>query len=78
MIRLILSILWPSFVAAGIGIGVIFTLVDPLELVILGEHTHASRTAIYSIGFFILWTIAAIASAMSCLLLAGGRRPEKK
>ncbi|MEI6738022.1 MAG: hypothetical protein WCL29_06045 [Pseudomonadota bacterium] len=78
MIRLTLSILWPSFVAAGIGIGIIFTLVDPLELVIFGEHTQASRTAIYSLGFFILWAIAAFASAMSCLLLTSDRRADKK
>ncbi len=73
MLRLTLSILWPSFVAAGIGIGIIFTLVDPMELVILGAHTQASRTAIYSLGFFILWAIAAMASALSCLLLNNRR-----
>ncbi len=69
MIRLTMSILWPAFVAAGIGIGIIFTLVDPMELVILGEPTRASRTAIYSLGFFILWAIAALAATISCLLL---------
>ena len=78
MTRLILSVLWPSFVAAGIGIGVIFTLVDPMELVILGEHTRASRTAIYSLGFFILWAIAALAAATSCLLLANPARAGGK
>lgn len=69
MLRLTLSILWPSFLAAGIGIGIIFTLVDPMELVVLGEHVRASRTAIYSLGFFILWAITALAAAMSSLLL---------
>ena len=77
MLRLTLSILWPSFVAAGIGIGIIFTLVDPMELVILGAHTQASRTTIYSLGFFILWAIAAMASASSCLL-QNNQRAETK
>ncbi|MBL8510742.1 MAG: hypothetical protein JNM52_03760, partial [Betaproteobacteria bacterium] len=61
-------ILWPSFLAAGIGVGLVFTLIDPMELVVLGEPIHASRTAIYSLGFFVLWAIAALASAMSCFL----------
>lgn len=69
--RLTLAILWPSFIAAGIGIGVIFTLVDPLELVVLGEHMRASRSAIYSLGFFVLWAITAVAAAMSAFLLTG-------
>ncbi len=77
MLRLTLSILWPSFVAAGIGIGIIFTLVDPMELVVLGEHVRASRTAIYSSGFFILWAIAALAAAMCSLLLTGGQLGDK-
>jgi hypothetical protein len=69
MLRLTISILWPSFIAAGIGIGIIFTLVDPMELIVLGENIRASRSAVYTIGFFIIWAIAAMAAAMSCFLL---------
>ncbi len=70
MLKRLMWILWPSFIAAGIGVGIIFTLVDPIELVVLGDHLHVSPTTIYSIGFFVLWAIAAMASAMSCLLAA--------
>jgi hypothetical protein len=77
MLRQVISILWPSFIAAGVGVGVIFTLVDPMELIVLGEHVHASRTTIYSIGFFVLWGIAAIASALSCFLMSN-RHPGNK
>lgn len=68
MLKLAMWILWPSFLAAGIGVGIVFTLIDPDELVVLGNHVHASRTAIYTLGFFILWAICACASAMSCFL----------
>lgn len=63
-------VLWPSFMAAGLGVGIIFTLVDPTELVILGQLLHASRTAVYTLGFFILWAICTVASASSCFLQA--------
>lgn len=71
MLKQIMWILWPSFIAAGIGVGIIFTLIDPMELVVLGDRIHASRTTIYSLGFFVLWAIAAMASAMSCFLASG-------
>lgn len=77
MLRNVISILWPSFIAAGIGIGVIFTLVDPMELVVLGEHVHASRTTIYSVSFLLLWAIAAIAAGGACFLLTN-RHPGDK
>ena len=77
MLRASMVILWPSFIAAGIGIGIIFTLVDPMELVILGEHVHASRTAIYSLGFFILWAICALSAAMCSFLMAGWRPGDR-
>ena len=71
MLKKMMWILWPSFIAAGIGVGIIFTLIDPMELVVLGDRVHASRTTIYSLGFFVLWAIAAMASAMSCFLAIG-------
>lgn len=70
MLKLAMWILWPSFLAAGIGVGIVFTLIDPDELVVLGNHVHAPRTAIYTLGFFVLWAICACASAMSCFLAA--------
>ncbi len=78
MMKKSMWILWPSFIAAGIGLGIIFTLVDPTELVVFGEHVHASRTTIYSLAFFVLWAIAAMASAMSCFLASGNEGNEDK
>ena len=73
MMQKIMWGLWPSFVAAGIGIGIIFTLVDPSELVVLGYPVHASRISVYSLGFFVLWTICAASSAVSCFLQTDAR-----
>ena len=68
MAKYMMWVLWPSFLAAGMGVGLVFTLVDPTELVVLGQPLHASRTAVYTLGFFILWAICAVASALSCFL----------
>ncbi len=71
--KYLMWVLWPSFIVAGLGIGIIFTLVDPSELVILDHPLHLSRTAVYTLGFFILWAICAASSALSCMLQATSR-----
>lgn len=71
MLKQIMWVLWPSFIAAGIGVGIVFTLIDPMELQLLGNSGQVSSTMIYSLGFFVLWAIAAMASAMSCFLAVG-------
>ena len=77
MTRYLMWVLWPSFIAAGLGVGILFTLVDPTELVVLGQPLHASRTAVYTLGFFILWAICAAASALSCFLQATSNEDER-
>jgi len=61
-------ILWPSFIVGGIAEGVFFTLIDPQELHLLGEPIHWSATAVYSVGFFLFWAVAAASSAFTCFL----------
>jgi hypothetical protein len=64
--KMLIWILWPSFVVAGIAEGIFFTLFDPTELTLLDAPIEASRTAIYSIGFFAFWAFAAASSALTC------------
>ncbi len=61
-------ILWPSFIVGGIAEGVFFTLIDPQELYLFGDPVHWSRTAVYSVGFFLFWAVAAASSAFTCFL----------
>ena len=52
-------ILWPSFIVAGAAEALFFTVFDPQDLSMFGDPLHASRTAIYSAGFFMFWAFAA-------------------
>ena len=61
-------ILWPSFIVGGIAEAVFFTLIDPQELYFLGEPVRWSATAVYSVGFFMFWAIAAASSMFTCFL----------
>lgn len=70
-------ILWPSFIVGGIAETVFFTLIDPQELYLFGDPVHWSRTAVYSVGFFMFWGIAAASSAFTCFLQRTARDINK-
>jgi hypothetical protein len=61
-------ILWPSFLVAAAAEVVFFALFDPGELTFFGQPLELSRTAVYSIGFFLFWGFAAVSSWLSLYL----------
>ncbi|WMJ68650.1 hypothetical protein [Stenotrophomonas sp. 24(2023)] len=72
------SILWPSFIAAGLACLVFFACVDPLQLRAISFPSHAiSREAGYTIGFFMFWGITALSSAITGYLLRPPPRPAE-
>lgn len=68
--RSLMWILWPSFLAAGVGSGLIFVLIDPLDVAIFG-YVPAGRLGFYTISFFVLWIMAAMSSAITSYLMPG-------
>jgi hypothetical protein len=62
----LIYILWPSFIVAGAAEALFFTVFDPHELSFFGQPIEISRTAMYSVGFFLFWGFAAASSALTC------------
>jgi len=67
-------VLWPSFLAACVASGLFFAAVDPELLRDAGPRVfaHIDRQAGYALGFLFFWGTAAVASALSVFLAAGG------
>ena len=63
--RAMIEVLWPSFLVAGVAEGIFFTFIDPMELHFLGEPIEAGRMAVYSMGFFAFWLMAATSSLLT-------------
>lgn len=63
-----MRILWPSFLVAGAAETVFFALFDPMDLTLFDEPVTLSRTAIYSLGFFLFWLFSAASSALTLFL----------
>jgi hypothetical protein len=74
-VQRVISILWPSFLVAGVATVVLFTWIDPAELVLcMYDAPVVTRLEAYSTGFFVLWFLTALASALTCYF---GRPPNR-
>ncbi len=69
MLRLAMSVLWPSFLSAIMAEGFFFSLFDPADLVMIGGQSDLPPIAAYTIGFFFFWAFCAIASMISLYLI---------
>ena len=69
--RLLIWILWPSFLVAGMAEGLLFTIVHPQDLLFFGHHPDISDEGIYTIGFFIIWSFCSFSSALTAYILPG-------
>ncbi|MEM9533827.1 MAG: hypothetical protein AAGA23_23110 [Pseudomonadota bacterium] len=73
--RLIAEVVWPSFLTACLATGLFFAKMDPLQLLsAFVFQLELSATAVYSIGFFFFWLIAAISSLLTGWLIRTARR----
>jgi hypothetical protein len=64
-------IAWPAFLVAGILEMLVFATVDPQDLHgIGGEPIELSRTAVYTLSFFVFWAATMVSSALTTLLAA--------
>jgi hypothetical protein len=68
--RLIMVVLWPSFLVAIVAEGFFFSLLDPHELTLAGSRVDVSPLALYSVGFFFFWLFCALASLLTCYLIS--------
>ena len=69
MLRLVLTILWPSFLVAIVAEGFFFSFFDPHELMLIGgEQYELPPIGIYTVGFFFFWIFCSLASALTYYL----------
>jgi hypothetical protein len=66
--RFMMQVLWPSFLVATAAVGLVFSMVDPDELVFVGISLADSREAAYTVGFFLFWAMFALSSGLTWLL----------
>jgi len=50
-LKSLMWILWPSFLAAAVGSAVVFALIDPLDVAVMG-YVPSGRVGFYTVSFF--------------------------
>jgi hypothetical protein len=68
MTQRIMRVVWPSFLVAAAATGVFFSLFDPQEFWLFGEHLEISRMGAYTAGFFGFWGVGVASSALTVFL----------
>ena len=63
-----LTILWPSFMMAGILEGLVFSVVDPGELRFGPTPIDVSPQAVYTLAFLAFWAVLSTSGALTALL----------
>ncbi|MCW8964887.1 MAG: hypothetical protein OQL16_13910 [Gammaproteobacteria bacterium] len=71
LIQRISSILWPSFITAGIANSFFFTFFEPQALLYAAGYSEMSNIAVYSIGFFMFWLL----TSSSCVMTSYFMKP---
>jgi len=65
-VQRVISVLWPSFLTAGLATTLFFTAFDPVDLSMQLGGFEISRLAGYSIGFFLFWLLTATSCGLTC------------
>lgn len=80
MARLLMVVLWPSFLVAIVAEGFFFSFFDPAELPLVGGNPALTPLAAYTVGFFFFWVLCALASMLTCYLIgtSGEQRPPAR
>jgi hypothetical protein len=66
---MLMIVLWPAFLMACVATGLFFSLVDPMELIILDERVKVHILGAYTIGFFAFWMLGILSSGLTALLV---------
>ena len=72
----LMCIAWPAFLMTVILEGLVFVVIDPMDLHFVAEGFQLSRQGFYTLAFFVFWGVIAIASALSIFLMNPPKRSE--
>lgn len=67
-VRFLMQVFWPAFLGAVVTVGLLFSLIDPLQIEWVHGYLHDSREAAYTAGFILFWLLYSMACALTWFL----------
>lgn len=72
-----MCIAWPAFLVTVLLEGLVFAVIDPMDLHYVAEGFEMSRQGFYTLAFFVFWGIIALSSALSVFLMNPPKRTDQ-
>jgi hypothetical protein len=63
-----MQVLWPAFVGAAVTVGLLFSLIDPVQISWVQLYLNESREASYTLGFLLFWVLYTLTCSMTWYL----------
>ena len=73
--KMLMTVVWPAFLAACVLEAAVFAVVDPHELSWAGGPLGWSRQAVYTASFFLFWGVCTGSSLLALVLSRTGPAP---
>lgn len=77
LMKRLMWIAWPAFLAAGLLVFMLFSVLDPLSLTLFGEQVEWRRETVYTVTFFIFWFIVMAAAAVTTWMATAPREVNR-
>jgi hypothetical protein len=63
-----MQVLWPAFIGAAITVGLLFSVIDPVQIEWVHVQLGDNRPAAYTLGFLVFWALFALTCSMTWYL----------
>ena len=63
-----MTVVWPAFLMAGVLEVLVFSMVEPQDFRWFAHTLVWSNEAIYTVVFFLMWTVTVVACGLTALL----------
>jgi hypothetical protein len=73
-----INVLWLSLFTAILGETFFFAFIDPRTLYLLGRPVDWPPMVVYSVGFFMFWSLTALTAALVELMARPGEEVNKE
>lgn len=73
-VRFLMQALWPAFLGAAMSVGLIFSVVDPLQIDLVHDVLNDSREAAYTVSFIAFWILYSMVCGLTWYLASTDSR----
>lgn len=78
LVRCLMQVLWPAFIGAAMTVGLLFSVIDPIQIEWVSVHLDDSRPAAYTLGFLVFWVMFSVTCSITWYLASTETPPGRR